>query len=813
MANGAFKFKDNSGNVVAHISGSGTGIMVSGSALGLTGSVDVVGSLSVNGSPIISNYSQLTSSLDTRYVLSGSITQTTWDNIASKPSGIVSGSSQIANLGYAITGSNTFQGSQTINGNLIVTGSLTAQQFIVSSSVTYMTTSFASGSTKFGDDVFDNHNFTGSVFVTGSLRIPTASSTANIAGTAAGQLFFNTTDNNIYRYNGSSWLAAAGSSGTSGTSGTSGSSGSSGVAGSSGTSGTSGTSGSSGSSGNTGSSGTSGLSGANGSSGTSGTSGANGTSGSSGVSGTSGSSGNTGTSGTSGTSGAATINSNTDNYVLTATGTAGLIQGESNLTFDGSTLGVTGAETVSGKFTQGGGASRSTSGTTISLTVNSGFTANSDITDGNRFFSIVNNSSTANTYVALSFRINPNAGTNNAMFDLRYANGSASNNSSTLYWTFNDGGTFYDRMTLTSAGAVSATSFAGGGSGLTSLPTNTALYPTLNQNTTGNAASATNATASSYISVTGGQSGAVTINEGRTAVYRTEGGSGGTFSYAPVLHVGGGDTMWQIQGSYGGSGTGNIQWRQGYQGAFGGWCTILHSANYTSYSPSLTGSNASGTWGINVTGNAGTATTLASNATVSRDLYISGGAGGSFGNRLLIGGTSAPYTFEDTNVRPVIYTTGAYPVITLNHTQNSNGSHGPTIQFTHNTADKQWVIGTNGTGTQMDFGYSTNTSRNPHNGIDNYQGNTYLRISNSGNITTWANLIPATSATYTLGASSNRWGTIYTNDLSLKNEYGDYTIVEGEENLYLYNNKSGKVFTFNLTEVDPTTAPPKKYLD
>ena len=30
---------------------------------------------------------------------------------------------------------------------------------------------------------------------------------------------------------------------------------------------------------------------------------------------------------------------------------------------------------------------------------------------------------------------------------------------------------------------------------------------------------------------------------------------------------------------------------------------------------------------------------------------------------------------------------------------------------------------------------------------------------------------------------------------------------------YLYNNKSGKVFTFNLTEVDPTTAPPKKYLD
>jgi hypothetical protein len=41
---------------------------------------------------------------------------------------------------------------------------------------------------------------------------------------------------------------------------------------------------------------------------------------------------------------------------------------------------------------------------------------------------------------------------------------------------------------------------------------------------------------------------------------------------------------------------------------------LLTAGNYTSYSPSLTGSGASGTWGINVTGNAATATT-ASNST------------------------------------------------------------------------------------------------------------------------------------------------------------------------------------------------------
>jgi hypothetical protein len=36
---------------------------------------------------------------------------------------------------------------------------------------------------------------------------------------------------------------------------------------------------------------------------------------------------------------------------------------------------------------------------------------------------------------------------------------------------------------------------------------------------------------------------------------------------------------------------------------------VLHAGNYTSYSPSLTGSGASGTWNINVTGNVGSATT------------------------------------------------------------------------------------------------------------------------------------------------------------------------------------------------------------
>ncbi len=150
-----------------------------------------------------------------------------------------------------------------------------------------------------------------------------------------------------------------------GTSGSSGAPGATGSAGSSGTSRTtppgftSGTSGSGGTSGFTGTSGTSGTTPPNFTSGTAGTSGETGTSGTSGTtppgftSGTSGTAGVTGTSGTSGTtppnftSGTSgtngfSLNGTTDNGLLTyqAAPVAAIV--ESNLTFDGTTMSVTG---------------------------------------------------------------------------------------------------------------------------------------------------------------------------------------------------------------------------------------------------------------------------------------------------------------------------------------------------------------------------------------------------------------------------------------------------------------------------------------
>ena len=84
-----------------------------------------------------------------------------------------------------------------------------------------------------------------------------------------------------------------------------------------------------------------------------GTGGVSGTSGTSGTRGTSGTSGNTGASGTSGTSGINgtgfnTVSNPADNRILTSDGTTNAANAESNLTFDGSRLYVTGSAYISG---------------------------------------------------------------------------------------------------------------------------------------------------------------------------------------------------------------------------------------------------------------------------------------------------------------------------------------------------------------------------------------------------------------------------------------------------------------------------------
>jgi len=69
---------------------------------------------------------------------------------------------------------------------------------------------------------------------------------------------------------------------------------------------------------------------------------------------------------------------------------------------------------------------------------------------------------------------------------------------------------------------------------------------------------------------------------------------------------------------------------------------------------------------------------------------------------------------------------------------------------------------------------------------------------------------PAANNTYDLGTSSLRWRNLYTNDLNLSNDgsvndidgtWGNYTIQEGENDLFLINRRNGKTYKFVLQEV------------
>jgi len=93
---------------------------------------------SVTPAGTVSGSSQLTSSYDVRYVLSGSITQTTWDNIASKPNGIVSGSEQVISIlnslnSFTASNENTSLNSFTASNENTSLNSYTASNDILNS--------------------------------------------------------------------------------------------------------------------------------------------------------------------------------------------------------------------------------------------------------------------------------------------------------------------------------------------------------------------------------------------------------------------------------------------------------------------------------------------------------------------------------------------------------------------------------------------------------------------------------------------------------------------------------------------------------
>ena len=141
---------------------------------GITGSL-----LSTNGvlsgsiqiaSEISGSSTTLSASLASDIAVNTAASASLSSRVTTNSSSIATNVNNIASL-TAATSSYLLNTTDTLTGDLTVTGTLTANTYVVSSSVTYLTTSFSSGSTQFGDSADDTHTFTGSVNILGSLGI------------------------------------------------------------------------------------------------------------------------------------------------------------------------------------------------------------------------------------------------------------------------------------------------------------------------------------------------------------------------------------------------------------------------------------------------------------------------------------------------------------------------------------------------------------------------------------------------------------------------------------------------------------------
>jgi hypothetical protein len=68
-------------------------------------------------------------------------------------------------------------------------------------------------------------------------------------------------------------------------------------------------------------------------------------------------------------------------------------------------------------------------------------------------------------------------------------------------------------------------------------------------------------------------------------------------------------------------------------------------------------------------------------------------------------------------------------------------------------------------------------------------------------------LMPSTNGTLDMGDDDNRWGDIYatnmyTGDLHMKNERGDWTLFEESDHIRIRNNATGQEFKLNMTPVE-----------
>jgi hypothetical protein len=85
---------------------------------------------------------------------------------------------------------------------------------------------------------------------------------------------------------------------------------------------------------------------------------------------------------------------------------------------------------------------------------------------------------------------------------------------------------------------------------------------------------------------------------------------------------------------------------------------------------------------------------------------------------------------------------------------------------------------------------------------NNSSGGSVVVSTTSGRMEVTGSIYPGADNTYDLGSPSFRWANVYTGDLHLRNDRGNWTIYEEPDMLVVVNNLTGKKYKMGLTPLE-----------
>ena len=156
------------------------------------------------------------------------------------------------------------------------------------------------------------------------------------------------------------------------------------------------------------------------------------------------------------------------------------------------------------------------------------------------------------------------------------------------------------------------------------------------------------------------------------------------------------------------------------------------------------------------------------------------------------------------------------PTIPTNNNQLTNGAGYSTFSGSYNDLTNKPTIPsavTNNNQLTNGAGYITSANGGNAATLDGIDSSQFVRSDTADTITatlTARTIIPQSGNTYDLGSTSARWNNLYVNDMHFSNEgsqnsidgtWGDWTLQEGETELYMINNRSGQKFKIAMIPV------------